>query len=277
MSDTKRTNRQKVAAETLQILAEKKYLNSKGETIDLQEEIEYAVAYSKHYRPADFASLLADNSLKTTHKTHIEVTNETTLACAARLWWSGQRDICALNFASAKNAGGGFINGSQAQEESIARSSALYATQMAHEGFYTTHRSLSSKLYTDNMIYSPKVPVFRNDENKLLDQPYLLSVITSPAVNKGALDKKDMPYIETVSLVRIEKIIALAAHYKHPILILGAWGCGVFQNNPKDMAGYFHQKLVTEHIFASCFEKIIFGVYDNSKSQETLEAFREVF
>ena len=89
MSDIKRTNRQKVAAETLHILAEKKYLNSKGETIDLQAEIDYAVAYSKHFRPADFAPLLADTSLKTTHKTHIEVTNETTLACAARLWRAG--------------------------------------------------------------------------------------------------------------------------------------------------------------------------------------------
>lgn len=268
MSDIKRTHRQKVAAETLQILKDKQYLNAKGEMIDISKEIDYSIEHSMHYRPEDFAALRT--KYNTTHKTRIEVTNETTLACAKRLWDSGQKDICALNFASAKNAGGGFINGSQAQEESIARASALYLTQIKHETFYTTHRNLATKLYTDNMIYSPKVPIFRDDENMLLDAPYLLSVITSPAVNKGALDKKDMPSIKSVSLARIEKIIALAVYYKHPILILGAWGCGVFQNDPKDMAQYFYQKLVKEKIMEGCFEKIIFAVYDNSKFKQHL-------
>ena len=41
-----------------------------------------------------------------------------------------RRRIGVLNFASAKHPGGGFRGGSQAQEESIARSSTLYKSQI---------------------------------------------------------------------------------------------------------------------------------------------------
>ena len=58
--------------------------------------------------------------------TTIEVTDDSRLAAARRL---GDGAGC-LVLASARNAGGGFLTGAQAQEESIARSSALYASQL---------------------------------------------------------------------------------------------------------------------------------------------------
>ena len=47
-------------------------------------------------------------------------------------------NVAALNFASAKNPGGGFRKGAQAQEECLARCSALYSslTSPAAAGFY---------------------------------------------------------------------------------------------------------------------------------------------
>src|SRR5207253_843688 len=100
---------------------------------------------------------------------------ETTLASARRLVAAGQRPA-ALNFASAKHPGGGFLNGALAQEESLARSSALYACLVGNP-MYTFHQAQSDALYTDYAIYSPDVPVFRGDDGALLPEPYLCSFI----------------------------------------------------------------------------------------------------
>ncbi|HBR75644.1 MAG TPA: TIGR02452 family protein, partial [Cyanobacteria bacterium UBA11159] len=60
-------------------------------------------------------------------KTQFEVRNETTLMGGERIALTQKfKKIGVLNFASAKNPGGGFLRGTQAQEESLARSSALY-------------------------------------------------------------------------------------------------------------------------------------------------------
>src|SRR5207253_5281746 len=115
----------------------------------------------------------------------VEVTAETTLSAARRLATTGAR-VIALNFASAKNPGGGFLAGSQAQEESLARSSALYACLEPQREFYEHNRALRSALYSDHILFSPGVPVFRDDAGRLLDEPYLVSFITAPAVNAGA-------------------------------------------------------------------------------------------
>ena len=56
-------------------------------------------------------------------------------------------------FASAKNPGGGFGNGAQAQEESLAASSALYACQQAAGQFCTFHRHQQDPRYSDRIIY----------------------------------------------------------------------------------------------------------------------------
>src|SRR5439155_4311485 len=113
--------------------------------------------------------------------TAVEVVNETTLAGIARVLADGNGPVAALNFASAKNPGGGFLNGSQAQEESLARSSALHASLLRAWELYARHRASPSLLYSDAMVWSPGCPIFRDDEGRLLDEPRLVSFITSPA------------------------------------------------------------------------------------------------
>ena len=93
---------------------------------------------------------------------------------------------CAvLNFASAKNPGGGFINGAMAQEESLAASSCLYKTLTAHETYYKMNRACSTMIYTDHAIFSPDVVFFRDGRFGLLKEPVEASVLTLPAVNMG--------------------------------------------------------------------------------------------
>src|SRR5208283_3500713 len=95
-----------------------------------------------------------------------------------------------LNFASATQPGGGFLSGSRAQEESLARSSGLYAC-LSGNPMYEFHRTRRDAMYTDYFVYSPDVPVFRTDEGNLLEQPWRCSFITAPAVNAKAVLKRD--------------------------------------------------------------------------------------
>lgn len=183
-----------------------------------------------------------------------------------------------LNFASARNPGGGFLGGSQAQEESLARSSGLYPCLMAQFALYEFNRGNPSCLYSDWMIYSPGVPVFRNDDGVLLDAPYDATFLTAPAVNAGAVRQNEpdaVGRIDATNRERARKLLWIANHHGHRTLILGAWGCGVFRNDPRAMAGMFADLLHGE--FAGCFDRVVMAVYDRTAGQQVLAAFTQAF
>jgi uncharacterized protein (TIGR02452 family) len=185
-----------------------------------------------------------------------------------------------LNFASARNPGGGFQNGSQAQEESLARSSALYPSLREAPDFYAAHRASPSLLYSDRMILSPDCPVFRHDDGRLLESPYRVTFLTSAAPNAGAIaDKKsaEAEQIASTLAARAGKILALAAHAKIDTLILGAWGCGVFRNNPQTVAEAFATHLLDGGAYANRFRLVRFSVLDTRPPFANLEPFRRLF
>jgi uncharacterized protein (TIGR02452 family) len=159
-------------------------------------------------------------------RTQITVTHRSTLSAAHEL--SRQYgNITALNFASAKYPGGGFLAGAQAQEESLARASGLYACLKAKFEFYAHHRERETSLYSDRVIYSPCVPVFRDETGGLLDQPWFCSFITAAAVNAGAVRQNEPAHaaeIEPVMRRRAARLLAVAAANGADALVLGAWG-----------------------------------------------------
>ena len=193
----------------------------------------------------------------------------------------GYKKVLCLNFASAKNPGGGFLNGSQAQEESLARATGLYPCISQMMEMYDKNRNSSSCLYLDDMIYSPQVPVIRDDNDQLLDKPFLISILTVPAVNAGAVrkngKKQEINKIESTMLQRTERLLSVAAVNNYKVLVLGAWGCGVFKNNPDDVARYFHYHLLDNPKFNGLFEKIVFAVLDNAPDESVINAFKERF
>ncbi|MEO0601399.1 MAG: TIGR02452 family protein, partial [Myxococcota bacterium] len=93
----------------------------------------------------------------------------------SRVQDEGRHDLVLLNFASARNPGGGFINGARAQEEDIARASGLYPCLLQAPVYYDANRETRSLLYTDHLTYSPRVPFVRERNRRLLETPFLAS------------------------------------------------------------------------------------------------------
>ena len=280
-----KSERVAIAYETLDILAAGQYVNRQQEMVDISKDLRYAVTNTIHYKPEDFEKVFIARDARLKHAAaghcRFEVTGETTFGAARRLVVEeGLENVCCLNFASAKNPGGGFLGGAQAQEESLARASGLYKTLQQYPEMYETNRACKSLLYTEHMIYSPLVPVFRNDEDRLIDTHYLVSIITSPAVNKGALmtnEPESLSKIESVMLNRIENLLSVAIANQQTTLILGAWGCGVFRNSTEDVAAWFAYHLLKNETFKNAFKRIVFAIYDPSEKKKTAEAFKQQF
>ena len=210
--------------------------------------------------------------------TRMEVVNETAFNAVARLSGRGGHIGC-LNFASAKNPGGGFLNGAQAQEEALARASALYKCLLAAPAYYERNRAHRSALYLDLAIFSPQVPFFRNDSGTLLEKPVLASVITAPAPNAGAIaqnEPRNSPQVEPTLRRRSEMVLGVAQAQGVERLVLGAWGCGVFRNEPSMVAGIFCDLLQSPGRFSGVFDEVVFAVYDRGENPVTYRAFREV-
>ncbi|BAU11886.1 hypothetical protein LEP3755_24070 [Leptolyngbya sp. NIES-3755] len=271
-------NRVSIAQNTLEILEAGHYTAPSGTQVNITAEIRDCVDRTLYYDPETLSNIQQEIlSSPAQCSTSLEVKRETTLEGIQRLAGKFQK-IGALNFASATNPGGGFLNGAQAQEESLARSSALYKSLLKGREYYDYHRANRSTFYSDRMIYSPNCPVFKDDNGNLLDQPYFVDFITSPAPNAGMIAKdrsNDVDKIEETLRVRGSKVLSLAVHQNCDALILGAWGCGVFRNSPVMVAQMFADLLKGD--FQGRFRFVSFSIYDSSKNQSVFSAFNQQF
>lgn len=270
---TRRSARAALAQETLRILERGEYLSARGTIVRLGEALTASVRGTQGISPGHAFGV----NPAPVGQAVIEVSRESTVEALIRLHREGAPALACLNFASAKNAGGGFLGGSQAQEESLARSSGLHPSLISVPQYYETNRACRSGLYTDWMIWSPKVPFIRDDEGVLLDEPVLASVITAPAPNAGAVARnqpEDMPVVESTLQRRAARVLQLAASKEVRTLVLGAWGCGVFRNDPRMVAGVFAGLVLNGAPFAGVFSRLVFAIYDCSSKGEVFAAFQ---
>ena len=262
-SSTNRDRFRALAAETVDVVRACGYRVG-GRRVDIADQVAAAITGTRLILPDSRLPKGATWSGPTT----VEVSNESSLEAARRL---GPGTAC-LVFASARNPGGGFLNGAQAQEEAIARSSALYATQTAVPEFYEHHRREASLLYSDRVIVSPGVPVFRNDDGALLAEPYAVTFLTAAAPNRAAIERSQLGAAREITgtlVRRAARVLDVAAAHGNHRLVLGAWGCGVFGNDRAEVAAAFAQALAGR----PRFEHVTFAILDPRPGRPVLAAF----
>jgi len=264
-----------VGKETVEIVKRGSYRAPSGREVSIAVAVERAVSGTSLYRPERLERLVASRP-RGTGTPRVELTQETTADAARRLVQDeGATGVVALNFASARNPGGGFLGGAKAQEEDLARRSALYACLITQRDFYEANRAQRSLLYTDHIIHSPDVPFFRDRQLELLDAPFVASIITAPAPNAGAMLPRDPdagPRIRATLEARAAKVLAVAADRGHRCLVLGAWGCGAFRNDPKVMAEIWARLLAAPE-FAGAFDRVVHAIYGRGAKDRSYAEF----
>lgn len=227
---------------------------------------------------------------ETSEGPEIHVTKERSFEAAIRLNRENPgAKIAVHNFASATNPGGGVTAGSRAQEECLCRCSTLYpvlAQPRLMREYYQFHRDQHDVRYTDRCIYSPGIYIVKSDTafpERLPKEEWVeVDVITCAAPNLRPRPNNPMnPGIGTpislsdkelleIHIKRARHMLSVAAINKAEILVLGAFGCGAFQNSPKVVARAY-QSVLPE--FKGRFKEIVFGVYCSPKDTINYEAF----
>lgn len=244
-------------------LKEKAVTHTKEMSEQFPELIDVSVQGSLYYGPHSF-----DGKYQ-----HISVEDLTSDAAVHKYAaaYEGKK-IAVLNFASYKNPGGMFIEGSSAQEECLCHASTLYnvISDKRFAKFYERNKNnLNRALYTNQAIYSPDIVFTSKDDTCIAD------VITCAAPNKAAAqmyqkvtDEENHKELDS----RIKFVLDIANDRHVNVLILGAYGCGVFGQDPVEVAMIFNSYLASQQYR---FDLVVFAI--PNKDSNNFKAFHEVF
>ena len=207
----------------------------------------------------------------------LAVVEDTTFHCARELVRNGR--VAVLNFANAYSPGGGVTRGAMAQEECLCRSSNLYSALTLPyliRNYYKHNEKTTGELGTDAVIYSPGVTVFKSDDAlpTPLAKTFQTDVLTCAAPYVNPNRKKPIPLekLEDTFNHRIRNILEVAAANGADNLILGAFGCGAFNNPPDLVAGCFRYYLVDKG-YRDYFKCVVFAIKGGGRNYEV---FRDI-
>lgn len=294
----KTPNNVKVFKETLKVCREEGYEIAPFKVIPLptiDEVIRKTVVWTK------LPSIKAEQGNKRCKGSDavVEVVNQDTAIAGKTLRTKGYKPVI-LNMASCWQPGGGVFSGANTQEESLFRRSNLCMSlfpldeasadkaNMPFARQYYPDRSRhydvangddpSKKLLT---VLSKDVMFFRDTEAKgckFLKKPYLLDVITCAAIKKPKLNSNRRLYYKDKEIVRrkIRSMFRMAQMNGNDAIVLGAWGCGAYQNPIEDIATIFKKELARP-CYKGVFKRIVFAIYGTTTSGAIKrEAFRSV-
>ncbi|MBO6268533.1 MAG: TIGR02452 family protein [Clostridium sp.] len=222
----------------------------------------------------------------------VRVTKERTFQAAVKLHEEfPEKRICVLNFASATRPGGGVKFGSGAQEESLCRCSTLFPTldrRWLWQCYYDVNRVMKDVRHTDACIYSPKVLICKTDEavpRRLSPEEFVqVDVLSCAAPNlrneagngmnpeTGKPVRMEPDELYALHLKRAKHILHVAAANEADILVLGAFGCGAFMNDPHYVAAAYRDALEE---YRAYFDVVEFAIYCRGSETENYRAFAE--
>ncbi len=225
-----------------------------------------------------------------TFETTINISKDRSFQAAKRLKKDGYNKIAVMNFANAFHAGGGVTRGASAQEESLCRTSTLYPLlyrKTLGDTFYKHHKTLNTPKASDALIYTEGVIVCKTDTDlpeRLPEEEWTtVDVITVAAPDLRAKSNifaslvGNGTYMNDAELFgyhvkRAIHVMTCAAAKGADALVLGAFGCGAFQNNPNVVARAYKVALQE---FPKVFKHIEFAVYCGPHDTGNYEAFKE--
>ena len=205
----------------------------------------------------------------------------TTFAEAKR--YVGKGRIAVLNFANPETPGGGVQNGAMAQEECLCRSSNLYPCLMAlnvQKEYYEYHRRKANHFFSDRLIYTKDVTVFKSDDPipQLLPEEewFTVDVITCAAPYIAKRKHTNSLALKNLFISRIKNIFEVAIENQVDFLILGAFGCGAFKNPPEVVASAFESVIFSE-TYRCAFEEIAFAIKPTKVSEMQCPNFKTFY
>ena len=199
----------------------------------------------------------------------------TSFQCAKK-FSNGNDTVAVLNFANPFEPGGGVRRGASAQEECLCRCSNLFnciSQPRIIEGYYNYHNAdKHNYLFSDKIVYSPGIVVFKDDSTyEILHDPFFVDVVTCAAPYN--VYGHDNELLKETYTKRLTNIFEVSAENDVDVLVLGAFGCGVFHNPPELMAETF-RALIKEK-YSRFFKKICFPLKRNGVSRN-FEVFSQI-
>lgn len=274
--------------ETLQIIKDGNYKDENGKLYDIDKNIILSAKKTVTYKPDhtfdfnDFFETCKDygRAEKAQIYSKIEVTTESTFSAAKRFKDNNIKEVCCLSFSSAYMPGDGSKQ-YRNQEAILSRRSSLIYSLINNKEMYTYNIEHMNPYHSNYMIYTPNVVVFRDDDDKLI-QPFRVSIISSTAVNYAEILKKH-PNGEKFQGVykcmkdRCRKILQLCIKTNNKVLILGAFGCGSFKNDPETISQIFKELLVDE-FYGMLLKNVVFAIIaPHGQKNDAYDVFKAKF
>lgn len=265
-----------------------------SENAVLRQAIEYGRKNTKLYDADDYPVTVDSSETPAKRMGQIRLTKNRTFQAAMKLHAEfPDKKVAVLNFASATHPGGGVRHGSGAQEESLCRCSTLLPTlncSWLWHNYYDVNRAAHDAVHSDACIYSPGVVICKTDEShpqRLAEQDFVtVDVITCAAPNlrhepanwynpeTGQPVKMDPQQLLEIHTRRAQHILNVAAYHKADILVLGAFGCGAFENDPSTVAQAYRAAMQD---YQTYFDVIEFAVFCRESDTTNYSAFEKVF
>ena len=259
------------------------------QNVELAKAVSEAKAATRLYQPEEYPERLTTGG----ENCMITVTKNKSFEAAMKIRkeypdWK----ITVLNFASATNPGGGVKTGSSAQEEILCRCSTLYPTltqDWLWKQYYLKNRNAHDNLHNDVCIYSPGVVICKTDEawpERMEEKDWVkVDVISCAAPNlrkrsgnyynpeHGLTPEISAGELYTLHKKRAEHILHVAAANHAHALVLGAFGCGAFANDPNVVARAYKDAMVS---YTQYFRMIEFAVYCRQDETDNYDAFKKI-
>lgn len=258
----------------------------------LSEAVKFSVSHTQLYQEGEQMTLPA--LIQRNTKFHVSAEKSFEAAMRLRTLYPKAK-IAVHNFASATNPGGGVTVGARAQEECLCRCSTLYPCLERSdlwENYYIFHRNRNDVRYTDACIYSPDILIIKSDEDlpeRLPEREFCkVDVLTCAApnlrpkpYNKMNPGKGNAVILSDKELAELHRsrarhLLSVAAVNQDEVLVLGAFGCGAFQNNPRVVAQVY-KEVLHEPDFKDRFLHVEFAVFHTARESANYNAFLNAF